>query len=152
MKEQNSNLQQEVQGVQHQFQEFQDGQQKASYQNRQRQAYRMLHEFTNATDDKGNRLHPYIEHVANDMKFLIDNNRARNMEDAYQMAENMNPDIRAARDKQRNAARVTENKRKAEKVRNASNSGIVNKSSGKPGKPVRTTEQQVEAAYRAVNS
>lgn len=136
---------QSVQQVQQQIQQWQQMQQQQDQQQRQANAYNMLDQFMNATDDKGNPLHPYIEHAAPDMTRMIQNGEAATLDEAYEKAVAWNSDIRNAREQQRKAAQVRASKRKAEKVRKASG-GIVDKS-GKGPKSEKSFEAKLFDTY-----
>jgi hypothetical protein len=147
LKEQAERANQSAMSVQQQMQQWQQMQQQQEYNQRVGNAHHMLQEFTNATDEKGNPLHPYIEHAAPQMTQLIQNKMASGLEDAYEMAVKLNPQIQEHLNKRRQASQVRQAQRKAEKVRKASKSGITTKARGGTGKPVRSTEDQVAAAY-----
>ena len=137
---------QSVQQLQQQMVQWNDHQQRQEWQGRQQNAYAMLDTFMNAKDDSGNRLHRYIEHVDHRMTQLVQENNL-GLEAAYSLATSESPEIQAAQTKSRQAAQVKATKDKAEKVRKASRSGIVGKSSGKGPKAPMSTEQLVSAAY-----
>lgn len=146
LRDENQGLRQNVQQVSTQMQQWQQMQQNQEWQGRQSNAHAMLDEFMNAKDEAGNQMHPYIEHVAPRMTQLIQENRL-GLDQAYMVATSENPQIQQAREKSRKAQLLRDNKAKAQKVRQASRSGIVGKSSGTGQASAMTAEQQVEAAY-----
>ena len=148
--ESNKQRESEVAGIKSEFQQFQEHQQRQAYANRQRNAHAMLTQFMNAKDNAGNPLHPYIEHVAPMMTDLIKKDLATDLDDAYEKATLLNPEVRAALLNRRKADPQGEKKRQVEKVRKASSSGIVAKRGTKGRKEPRSTEDQVLAAYHAV--
>jgi hypothetical protein len=138
---------QSVQQIQAEVQQWREQQQASEFGVRQQNAHAMLNEFMNAKDGSGNPLHPFIEHAAGRMTHYIQTGAAGNLDEAYEMAAAIDPEIKAARARTRQTQTVLSGKRKVDKVRRASHSGIVGKTSGKGPKVERTTEEQVSAAY-----
>lgn len=124
-------------------------QQQSAWSRRQANAQAMLDEFMNATDSSGNRLHPYIEHCAPMMSKLIDAGLAENLEDAYQKAAALTPEVAQAREKTRKAREAQAARDQVKKARKAS-SGIVSGGRTKGGKPTKkgkTFEQRASENY-----
>mgnify|MGYP001826086820 CR=1 FL=1 len=149
LEEQNKQLAGSVEQVQASMAQWQQKQQKAEWDRRQANAQSMLEEFMNAEDEQGNRLHPYIEHVAPMMTQLIQKGMAEGLDDAYTKAVAWTPEIREAELKARRKAVAKKAREQVAKARKASG-GIVDKSgrrgAKKTGQP-RSTEAIVSAAY-----
>jgi hypothetical protein len=147
LQEENRNLAGRLENIEQSQARYAQAQQQSAWRQRQARAYRMLQEFMNATDDKGNQLHPYIEHVAPTMTKLIDNGMAEDLEDAYNKATAMSPQIREARDTFREAKRKEDARKAAQKARKASG-GIV-ETGGRRGKAKgqKTFEDRVAETY-----
>lgn len=106
-----------------------------------------LHAFMSETDPtSGQPKHPYLPHVQHVMARLINGRVATSLEEAYDMAVRLNPDIQAALERQ---AALTTGARKVDEVRAASNAGnIVSKTPVTPGKGSFEQTLRAEASRR----
>lgn len=130
-------------------------QRQQQWQHSQRQAHeqravQQLEGFMQETGPDGKLKHPYVDHVANNMARLITSGVVNTLEDAYEMAAMRSPEIKAALESQRQAARVHEQRQKAAKARNASE-GIIAKSPDKQGGSM-DFESQLRATARKLRS
>lgn len=84
-------IQQQNQQLQAQYQQLIQQQQYETQQS----VINKINDFANAKDDNGNPVYPYFADVQNDMTILLNmpNNNANDLESAYKMAVQYNPDI-----------------------------------------------------------
>lgn len=125
---------QQVNGFQQNQNQWTQQQQEAWQRQQEDWAVNTLQQFVTATDPSGKPLHPHVPRLQGMMARLINSRLAGSLDEAYEMAENLDPETRAAR--QRQAAMSQADVGKVEQVRKASNvgSGIVTKPTVQGGK------------------
>lgn len=139
-------MQRQLMGTQAQFQNQSREAQQRQRLLREENANRAIQGFMHAKDPSGKPLHPHFEHLAPMMTRLLQSQVAQNMDQAYEMAASLDPDVKAARERARQAAERKANERKVEQVRKASNAGITSKSTGRNSN--KSFEDEVAAEYR----
>jgi len=73
-----------------------------------------IHDFRDATDEQGQPKHPHFAEVSKVMGSLMEDGHARSLDEAYEMAVNAHPAIRAKVDADRRAREEAEAKAKRE--------------------------------------
>lgn len=137
----------EVQGLQQQLQQFQSQfQQQQQYM--QQQMYARLNEeiqaFQSAADEQGNPKAPYFDRVFDTMIQLANAGLARNIQEAYDKAVNLNPEIQAEIAEQRKQAEAVT---RAADAQRALEAGKTVKSKGSEGRaPARSAHDDYAAA------
>ena len=123
---------------------------------RQRQAQTIesqIEGFAGETDETGKLKHPYFENVKDEMAFLLESGRAKQLDDAYAKACDRDPDIRALIQVSQPANAKTEKDRVSKAKRNDSLS--IRKSPLSPAAttaPKRSMRETVEATYESLQN
>lgn len=149
MREENQRLGKDVQGIRAYLAQQQREARASNARSRQASAEAVLEDFMNAKDEEGNLLHPHVELCAPMMTRLIDAGVADDLEDAYNMAAQLTPEVQTAREDKRKADERQEAQAAAKKARKASGSGIVGGGNKKPkgAKPAKSFEQRASEMY-----
>lgn len=133
-------LERELQEVKQSIQSQQLSAQQQQYQSIVEQA----RAFEFETDAEGNRKHPYVAEVANDMLALVYSGRAQSWADAYERAVWMNPEIRQKVMAQQAQAEKLQRSEQARKAKAAASA------QPKSGKSSATADKKAESLDDAI--